>query len=115
MVLFPNFDLLLHGKPIIDIFDMADHSQVLIPVTNKRNRQPYSIKIYPFESYDSYIFKKGLYEIFLHNLLGPYARGIVNLQDYFVLDRSNEKALIFLYEPVETNLCNVIELKNKAG
>lgn len=73
------------------------------------------MKFYPFTSYQDYAFKKGLYEIFLHGLLGNFARGIVNLVDYFVVDRSQQKALVFLYEPVETSLANIIEFRNRAG
>lgn len=29
-VLFPNYDLRFQNKTVIDIFDMADHSQVLV-------------------------------------------------------------------------------------
>jgi hypothetical protein len=93
---------------------MADHSQVIVEGVHRKTGQPYSIKIYPFLSYNDYLFRKGLYEIFMHGLLGNYAKGIMNLMDYFVVDRSSQKALVFLYEPVETSLANIIEYKNGA-
>lgn len=99
-VLFPNFDLQIQNKTIIDIFDMADHTQVLVAAQHRKTNQQFSVKIYPFNTYSDHIFRKGLYEIFMHTLIGNYAKGVVNLLDYFVLDRSSQKALVFLYEPV---------------
>lgn len=80
---------------------------------HRKTGQEYSVKVYPFESYSEHIFRKGLYEIFMHNLIGAYGRGVVNLLDYYVVDRGNQqKALVFLYEPVETSLANMIEYRN---
>ena len=114
-VLFQNYDLRFQNKTVIDIFDMADHSQVLMEAVHRRTGQPFSAKFYPFTSYNDHIFKKGLYEVFMHGLLGNFARGILNLVDYFVVDRSQQKALVFLYEPVETRLANIIEYRNTAS
>lgn len=113
-ILFSNYDLRFQNKTIIDIFDMDDHSQVLVEAVHRKTGQPYSVKFYPFRSYNDHLFKKGLYEVFMHGLVGNFAKGVVNLMDYFVVDRSQEKALVFVYEPVETSLANIIEYRNHA-
>jgi hypothetical protein len=77
---------------------MQNFEQVLISVSNRKNKTKYSMKIYGFKTYKDDIFKRGLYEIYLHNLIGPNNKSIMNLLHYFVVDRSPlQKALIFLY------------------
>jgi hypothetical protein len=92
---------------------MADHTQVLVAAQHRKTKQEFSVKVYPFTTYSEHVFRKGLYEIFMHSLVGGYGRGVVNLLEYFVVDRGGgQRALVFLYEPVETSLANMIEFRN---
>ena len=53
--------------------------------------------------------------MYLHRSIGHQDRGVVDLIDAFVIDRSQyRKALILLFEPLETSLANVMEYRKLA-
>lgn len=54
--------------------------------------------------------------MFMHRAIGHQDRGVVDLIDAFVIDRSQfRKALILLFEPLETSLGNIMEYRKLAS
>ena len=85
----------------MDIFDLQNTEQILIQAIHKKTGVQYTVKVYGCSSYLDESFVRGLYEVYMHRLIGHQDRGVVDLVDAFIIDRSQyRKALVLLFEPL---------------
>lgn len=97
-LIHPTYELKILNQTIVDIFDLQNAEQILIQAIHKKSGVQYSLKVYGCTSYLDESFIRGLYEVYLHKSIGHQDRGVVNLVDAFVIDRSQyRKALILLF------------------
>jgi serine/threonine protein kinase len=107
-----NYQLKLDSRMIIDAFNKR-YEDTLIDATNQKTGEEFSMKIVPFKSYTSSEFKRALYELWLHKVIGRGA--VVRLMDYFIYGMNEEEqGFVLLFERCITNLANIAEYRKEA-